>query len=324
MLANALILNSPAPPSTSLKSYLPVHSSPVPQNSTDDDSDDDRAPGLHSDEIEVNMNAWHDRLAKSLISLHNDTHVIISRFDELSAKNFGSQSERQQIQYELMRIALLLNPSELRTFEDYESISSYADLTQIDEQYSESKDARQQKLRRRVEQILAKLKCGMDKLRMVLFNPFFHNQSLRYAHKYRKRMSNCLLDIRECLIAYNRIDQNSDGEKHEESELTKHKKTVNLAIEQTIIRNPLIEQRLIAYKHKLHSSKSVTSDEFISSPVMSMQSKLYERLSSSEQNKYNEESSDKPADFPDLNHEANEFFNGEFSAVSDVELEDTK
>ncbi|CAF0730864.1 unnamed protein product [Adineta ricciae] len=323
MLVNSLIINSPTSPSTSLKSYLPTHNSPLKQNSTDD-SDDDRALGLHSDEIETNMNVWHDRLAKSLISLHNDTHVIISRFDELSAKNFGSQSERQQIQYELMRIALLLNPSELRTFQEHESISSYADLTQIDEQYSDSKDTRQQKLRLRVEQIVTKLKCGMDKLRVVLFNPFFQNQSLRYAHKYRKRMASCLLDIRECLIAYNRIDQNSDREKHDENELAKHKKTVNLAIEQTVIRNSLIEQRLTAYKHKLHSSKSVTSDEFISSPVTSMQSKLYERLSSNEQNKYNEESSVKPADFPDLNYEANEFFNAEFSAISDIEFEDTK
>ena len=254
MLVNALIINTPTPSSTSFKSYLPTHSSPLEQNSTDDHSDDDRAPGLHSSEIETDMNMWHDRLAKSLISLHNDIHVIISRFDELSAKNFASQSERQQIQYELMRIALLLNPPELRTFEDHESLNSYADLTQIDEQYSESKNIRQQKLRRRVEQILAKLKCGMDKLRMVLFNPFFKNQSLQYAHKYRKQMANCLVNIRECLIAYNRIDQNSDGEKHDENELAKHKTTVNLAIEQIVIWNPLIEQRLAAYKYKLYSS----------------------------------------------------------------------
>ena len=57
---------------------------------------------------------------------------------------------------------------------------------------------------------------------------------------------------------------------------------------------------------------------------MSMQSKLYERLSSSEQSQYNEEYSVKPIDFPDLNYEANEFFNAEFSAIPDIEFEDTK
>ncbi|UJR33232.1 hypothetical protein I4U23_020687 [Adineta vaga] len=283
MLVNTLIINSSTSPNVSFQSYLFSKNVQVELSSNDDDSDDNLTPHSSLTNIENDITTWHDQLAKSLISMHTDMHVIITQFDELLDKNLENDIQHKRIKYELMRIAVLLNPSELPTYYDHESTSPYADMKQINEKFIENNFYKHEKLRSRIFQIIMKLKRGMEKLRFILFSSSYQNQSLEYIHKYRKRISSSLSDIREYLIESDRLKQNFSKENHDEDELTKHRKTVNLAILQMIIRNPLIEKRLEDYKHKLKSSKSEESYVFISSPVVSMQSKLYDRLSSTEQ-----------------------------------------
>ncbi|CAF3842519.1 unnamed protein product [Adineta steineri] len=200
-----------------------------------------------------------------------------------------------------MRIALMLNPTELATYNVNESIVPYIDLKQqLDNLFIENKTYKHDQLRLKINDILLKLKHKMDKLRSILFNSSDQDKSLYYIRKYRKKTASSLIDIREHMIEYNRINQILE----QDDEVTKHQKTINQVITEMFKKNVLIDQRIADYKILIKEYKE--KYEFLSSPVISYSSES-PRKSLSEDDLLSFE----PLEFPDLHCEANEFFDSD-------------
>jgi hypothetical protein len=253
MIINALIINTPTSPNISLESYLPPSISQLESSSTDNESDHDEQPSSNLNNTENDILTWHDQLAKSLISLHYDMHLIITGFDEIS-QNTTENVQDKKTRLELMRIALMLNPSDLPTYNNEESTSPYSDLIESDDRgnpFIQKQSYEHETLRSKIQRLVSQLKRGMEKLRLVLFSSSHKNKSsYYYASKYRKRIQRSLSEIREQMIEYNRINKIFEEEKQDD-ELTKHQKTINHIMTTIVTSNPLIEQRIDDYRAKL-------------------------------------------------------------------------
>ncbi|CAF0871661.1 unnamed protein product [Adineta steineri] len=286
----------------SLKSQLASELTQIESSSTDDDDDDDNVeltPNLNNTKHDIT--SWHHQIAKRLISINDDLHVIITKFDENTHDEIENNIRYKIIKFELMRIALMLNPTELATYNVNESIVPYIDLKQqLGNLFIENKTYEHDQLRLKINDILLKLKHKMDKLRSILFNSSDQDKSLYYIRKYRKKTASSLIDIREHMIEYNRINQILE----QDDEVTKHQKTINQVITEMFKKNALIDQRIADYKILIKEYKD--KYEFLSSPVISYSSES-PRKSLSEDDLLSFE----PLEFPDLHCEANEFFDSD-------------
>ncbi|CAF0813921.1 unnamed protein product [Adineta steineri] len=284
----------------SSKSQLSSELTQIESSSTDDDDDNvELTPNLNNTKHDIT--SWHHQIAKRLISINDDLHVIITKFDENTHDEIENNMRYKIIKFELMRIALMLNPTELATYNVNESIVPYIDLKQqLDNLFIENKTYEHDQLRLKINDILLKLKHKMDKLRLILFNSSDQDKSLYYIRKYRKKTASSLIDIREHMIEYNRINQILE----QDDEVTKHQKTINQVITEMFKKNVLIDQRIADYKILIKEYKE--KYEFLSSPVISYSSES-PRKSLSEDDLLSFE----PLEFPDLHCEANEFFDSD-------------
>ena len=208
----------------------------------EENSDDD----LHSISNENDSITWHYQLAKSLITMYDNMHEIITGFDEL-LQNTEMDLQQIKIKVEMMRMALILNPSDLSKWNINELNSPCTDLKRLDDYESsliEQKCYQHEKLRGRINRIIMKLKRGMEKLDFILFNSSYDDKSTYFINNYRKRIETSLAEIRTQMIEYNQINQSFEND-----ELTKHQKIIS----EMTIKNPLIEERIEDYRMKLKS-----------------------------------------------------------------------
>jgi hypothetical protein len=264
MIISALIINSPTSPNVSIQSHLPPKMPQLEYCSSDDDSDNENPcthqinPDLKHPENDITI--WHYNLAKSLISLHDNLHTIITNFDKISPSSFSRNTkihrEHEKIKLEMMRMVLMLHPLELPTYNNNERLSPYTDLRKLENIINppiEDEPYEHEKLRSKIQRIISRLKRGMEKLRFILFSSSYRDKSSAYIQDYREQIENSLFEIRIHMMEYNRINNNLQKEKHDDDEITKHQKMIQQILAEMKAIDPCIHQRVGDCKLKLKS-----------------------------------------------------------------------
>jgi hypothetical protein len=211
-------------------------------SSADDyDSNDECQSTAH----EHDSTTWHYQLARSLVAMYDDMHAIITGFDQLSQSREANH-QQLKIKLEMMKMALILNPSDLSTWNMNELNSPYTDLRRLDDLENPligQTSYQHEKLRFRINRIVTKLTRGMEKLRLILSSSSDQDKSPYYFNNYRKRIEISLEEIRSQMIEYNQINKIL-----EDDELKKHQKIISEIIKEMRSENPLIDERIEDYR----------------------------------------------------------------------------
>jgi hypothetical protein len=206
---------------------------------------------IHRVNSNVSDAEWNEVLAKSLFSMHHDVQEIITGLEEtdepitndalsnaaeiLLTKPNLSFRERQQAKLQMIKIALMLHPPNLLTYNIKESPYPYTDIIEPynlsflrmikqlpDENlFIQHKPFRYKKFRYRTQRGLLRMRHDIKKIKHTLYGgtSFQSHKELPSCavQNYRNRLEKTLLEVRKQIDEYDRINSLSSTDSHRKS-----------------------------------------------------------------------------------------------------------
>lgn len=182
---------------------------------------------------------WSETLAKTLTSIHEDITEIIAGFDradQLHPEDLQSDlsnplltsphltfRERQRAKLEMIRMAYMLNPPTLLTYEIKESPYAYTDIVEPhsfhllkitkqlpgEQLLMQHKPLQHRKLRYRSQRGLLRIQRDLRTLKHDLYGKTSSKSHKElpslYVENYRNRLEKSLVHVRQQLAEYNQI-----------------------------------------------------------------------------------------------------------------------
>jgi hypothetical protein len=230
---------------------------------------------LTSDTSHTDTNEWNEVLVTTLVSMQQEIQEIISGLEQIDQpitddsqlntsesiieKPHLSFLERQREKLEMMRLAQMLHPPNLLTYNIKESPYPYTDIIephnfnflrmtkQIPDEnlFIQHKPFRHRKFRYRIQRGVLRIRRDLKKLKSDLYGkrPLKSHQELSSVtvQNYRNRLEKTIHEVRKQITEYDRIHSSMDNEQKRISEVIKNINTID----------PKIKAQMEDYQTKL-------------------------------------------------------------------------